>query len=235
MEKTNFSLPTPQMLIKKAKEETIPVSLRVKESTVAIFDNMAKEAGVNRGVMMNTWLDFYAQNQGASNSDNSLDIMISFLNSERYWKSIPTLTSEELIYRIPSLVCNHFYLNGDLTARDLYASYEAKGFDDDVLLAMIDDGDTIYPTDGDPKCDTQDHDNSLYVKLEQWPLVTVLLGEYRKKYERLFPDQEYAITSGMYQKIAQACKKHAKPDSELAAAIKSILLEFVVMQNDKID
>lgn len=233
MKETDFNLPNPQMLIKRAKEETIPVSLRVKESTVAIFDKMAKEAGVNRGAMMNTWLDFYAQSQNPSNEDNSKDIMISFLNSERFWKTTPSLTTEELFYRIPSIKCKGFHLNGTEDARELYAEYksnDAIGSDD--LIACI-DGNEIWPCDGEPNCGNLEPDEEVYldVTLKQWPLVTVLLGEYRKKYERLFPEQEYAITHGMLRKIADVCKMYKEPDGVLATAIKDVLLDYVEKQN----
>ena len=48
MKDSKFNLPTPQMLIGRAKETTIPVSLRVKQSTVDIFDKMAAAAGGNQ-------------------------------------------------------------------------------------------------------------------------------------------------------------------------------------------
>jgi hypothetical protein len=150
------------------------------------------------------------------------------------------MTPEELIYRIPSLVCKRFYLNcAGNNARELYRTYEAKEVSSDTLLAFIDGIDTIDTTDGEPFYEKIDDDgmleNRIYVRLEQWPLIMVLLGEYRKKYEKLFPEQQNAITSSMYRKIAQACVKHANPDRELASAVRDILLEFVVKQNDKVD
>lgn len=228
MNKTDFNLPTPQMLIAKAKEETIPVSLRVKESTVAIFDKMAKEAGVNRGAMMNTWLDFYAQNQSSSNEDNSKNIMISFLNSERFWKTIPSLTPEELCYRMPSLDDDSSFCNVSNDAREIYEIY--KGYPDEFPSVFIDE-DTVEIGE-EPSSNVLKGGTCLHVTAKQWPLVVVLLGEYRKKYKKLFPEQEYAITDGMYAKIAKACKQYENPDSVLATAIKNILLDFVEKQND---
>ncbi|MBQ6461152.1 hypothetical protein IJJ36_01820 [Candidatus Saccharibacteria bacterium] len=232
MKDSNFNLPTPQMLIKKAKEETIPVSLRVKESTVAIFDKMAKEAGVNRGAMMNTWLDFYAQNYTSSSEDNSKDIMISYLNSERFWKVIPSLTPEELIYRLASNKNVEFGEAGDV--HTLLKSYNNKIYDDVMLcIEPLDDGfsDSIYAREEvGLRCD--EDSNDLFVTIEQWPLVSVLLAEYSQKYGKLFPNQSTCITAGMYEKIAKACKQYPKPDSVLATAIKGILLDFVEKQND---
>ena len=232
MEDLEFNLPTPQMLIKKAKEETIPVSLRVKESTVAIFYKMAKEAGVNRGAMMNTWIDFYAQNQTSSTEDNSKDIMISYLNSERFWKVIPSLSSEELIYRLAANKNIEFGEVSDVHA--LLKSYNKKIYDDVmVCIEPLDGGfsDFVYAKEGvGLRCD--EDSNELFVTIEQWPLVSVLLAEYSQKYGKLFPNQSTCITAGMYEKIAKACRQYTKPDAVLATAIKNILLDFVEKQND---
>ena len=231
---SKFNLPTPQMLIKKAKEETIPVSLRVKESTVAVFDKMAKEAGVNRGAMMNTWLDFYAQNQSSSSEDNSKDIMISYLNSPRFWNTIPSLSAEELIFRLGDLI-EFDYLN------DAVVSYEMKK-DYDMLYVEMYNSDIDYyisiGIDSNIRFEKLDHNyDELYVTPEQWPLVSVLLTEYDKKYRRLFPGRHYSLTPSVLKKIADECKKYAKLDNlndagRLATAIKGHLLDYVEKQDD---
>lgn len=231
---SKFNLPTPQMLIKKAKEETIPVSLRVKESTVAVFDKMAKEAGVNRGAMMNTWLDFYAQNQSSSSEDNSKDIMISYLNSPRFWNTIPSLSAEELIFRL-----------GDLEEFDYLAdavySYENKKDYNMLYVEMYNSDIDHYVSvgiDSNIRFEKLDYQSDeLYVTPEQWPLVSVLLTEYDKKYERLFPGRHYSLTPSVLKKIADECKKYAKLDNlndagRLATAIKSHLLDYVEKQDD---
>lgn len=234
MEDSKFNLPTPQMLIKKAKEETIPVSLRVKESTVAVFDKMAKEAGVNRGAMMNTWLDFYAQNQSSSSEDNSKDIMISYLNSPRFWNTIPSLSAEELIFRLGDLI-EFNYLN------DAVDSYKNKK-DYDMLYVEMYESDIDYyirvGIDSNIRFEKSDYQSDeLYVTPEQWPLVSVLLTEYDKKYRRLFPGRHYSLTPSVLKKIADECKKYAKLDNLndagcLATAIKGHLLDYVEKQDD---
>ena len=231
---SKFNLPTPQMLIKKAKEETIPVSLRVKESTVAVFDKMAKEAGVNRGAMMNTWLDFYALNQSSSSEDNSKDIMISYLNSPRFWNTIPSLSAEELIFRLGDLI-EFDYLN------DAVVSYEMKK-DYDMLYVEMYNSDIDYyisiGIDSNIRFEKLDHNyDELYVTPEQWPLVSVLLTEYDKKYRRLFPGRHYSLIPSVLKKITDECKKYAKPDNLnnagcFATAIKSHLLDYVEKQDD---
>ena len=234
MRDSKFNLPTPQMLIKKAKEETIPVSLRVKESTVAVFDKMAKEAGVNRGAMMNTWLDFYAQNQSSSSEDNSKDIMISYLNSPRFWNTIPSLSAEELIFRL-----------GDLEEFDYLAdavySYENKKDYDMLYVEMYNSDIDHYVSvgiDSNIRFEKLDYQSDeLYVTPEQWPLVSVLLTEYDKKYRRLFPGRHYSLTPSVLKKIADECKKYAKLDNLndagcLATAIKDHLLDYVEKQDD---
>ena len=231
---SKFNLPTPQMLIKKAKEETIPVSLRVKESTVAVFDKMAKEAGVNRGAMMNTWLDFYAQNQSSSSEDNSKDIMISYLNSPRFWNTIPSLSAEELIFRLGDLI-EFDYLN------DAVVSYEMKK-DYDMLYVEMYNSDIDYyisiGIDSNIRFEKLDHNyDELYVTPEQWPLVSVLLTEYDKKYRRLFPGRHYSLIPSVLKKITDECKKYTKLDNLndarcFATAIKSHLLDYVEKQDD---
>ena len=231
---SKFNLPTPQMLIKKAKEETIPVSLRVKESTIAVFDKMAKEAGVNRGAMMNTWLDFYALNQSSSSEDNSKDIMISYLNSPRFWYTIPSLSAEELIFRLGDLI-EFDYLN------DAVVSYEMKK-DYDMLYVEMYNSDIDYyisiGIDSNIRFEKLDHNyDELYVTPEQWPLVSVLLTEYDKKYRRLFPGRHYSLIPSVLKKITDECKKYAKLDNLndarcFATAIKSHLLDYVEKQDD---
>ena len=234
MEKSNFTLPTPQMLIKKAKEETIPVSLRVKESTVAIFDKMAKEAGVSRGVMMNTWLDFYAQNQNSSN-DNSKDIMISYLNSERFWKVIPSLDVRELIYRFDTNVIELSEYSNNVNY--LFEDYKEKK-DYDLMYAWLEasnDGsfNIRIAIDSEPKYEDEGPEYGvLYVTVGQWPLVVVLLTEYCKKYKRLFPSQNYIITPTLLEKISDDCNKHKNANGLLATSIKGHLLDFLENQND---
>lgn len=231
---SKFNLPTPQMLIKKAKEETVPVSLRVKESTVAVFDKMAKEAGVNRGAMMNTWLDFYAQNQGSSSEDNSKDIMISYLNSPKFWNTIPSLSSEELIFRLGEL--NEFSsLNDAVNSYEEKKDYDLLYADmyDDVIDHCVQIG--IGPEIGYERVNEQEDD--LNVTPEQWPLVSVLLTEYDKKYRRLFPDKHYGLIPSVLKKIAEECKKYKKLDTVndakcLATAIKNHLLDYVEKQDD---
>lgn len=231
---SKFNLPTPQMLIKKAKEETIPVSLRVKESTVAIFDKMAKEAGVNRGAMMNTWLDFYAQNQSSSSEDNSKDIMISYLNSPRFWNTIPSLSAEELIFRLGDLEEFNYLA-------DAVYSYENKKDYDMLYVEMYNSDIDHYISvgiDSNIRFEKSDYQNDeLYVTPEQWPLVSVLLTEYDKKYKRLFPGRHYSLTPSVLKKIADECKKYAKLDNLndagcLATAIKGHLLDYVEKQGD---
>lgn len=232
MDRPDFNLPTPQMLIKKAKEETIPVSLRVKESTVAIFDKMAKEAGVNRGAMMNTLLDFYAQNQNSSNNNNSKDIMISYLNSERFWKNISSLTPKELIYR--------FKAKGVDTpeAEEANWLYDAYKENDTICLCAFigpESENSIMDeisVDDTIKCIDYDENTNLRVTKDQWPLIVALLNEYDQKYRKVFPEQPFSLTPGLYDKIAEACKKNNKADSKLALAIKNILLDYVEKQND---
>ena len=231
---SKFNLPTPQMLIKKAKEETIPVSLRVKESTIAVFDKMAKEAGVNRGAMMNTWLDFYALNQSSSSEDNSKDIMISYLNSPRFWNTIPSLSAEELIFRLGDLI-EFDYLN------DAVVSYEMKK-DYDMLYVEMYNSDIDYyisiGIDSNIRFEKLDHNyDELYVTPEQWPLVSVLLTEYDKKYRRLFPGRHYSLIPSVLKKITDECKKYTKLDNLndarcFATAIKSHLLDYVEKQDD---
>ena len=228
---SKFNLPTPQMLIKKAKEETIPVSLRVKESTVAVFDKMAKEAGVNRGAMMNTWLDFYAQNQSSSSEDNSKDIMI---NSHRFWNTIPSLSAEELIFRLGDLEEFNYLA-------DAVYSYENKKDYDMLYVEMYNSDIDHYISvgiDSNIRFERSDYQNDeLYVTPEQWPLVSVLLTEYDKKYKRLFPGRHYSLTPSILKKIADECKKYAKLDNLndagcLATAIKGHLLDYVEKQDD---
>ena len=231
---SKFNLPTPQMLIKKAKEETIPVSLRVKESTIAVFDKMAKEAGVNRGAMMNTWLDFYALNQSSSSEDNSKDIMISYLNSPRFWNTIPSLSAEELIFRLGDLIEFN-------SLNDAVDSYEKKKDYDMLYVEMYNSDIDHYISVGIDynirfeKLDYQS--DELYVTPEQWPLVSVLLTEYDKKYRRLFLGRHYSLTPSVLKKIADECKKYAKLDNLndagcLATAIKGHLLDYVEKQDD---
>lgn len=234
MRDSKFNLPTPQMLIKKAKEETIPVSLRVKESTIAVFDKMAKEAGVNRGAMMNTWLDFYAQNQSPSSEDNSKDIMISYLNSPRFWNTIPSLSAEELIFRLGDLIEFN-------SLNDAVDSYEKKK-DYDMLYVEMYNSDIDYyisvGIDSNIRFEKSGYNyDELYVTPEQWPLVSVLLTEYDKKYKRLFPGRHYSLTPSVLKKIADECKKYAKIDNLndagcLATAIKGHLLDYVEKQDD---
>lgn len=230
---SKFNLPTPQMLIKKAKEETIPVSLRVKESTVAIFDKMAKEAGVNRGAMMNTWLDFYAQNQGSA-EDNSKDIMISYLNSPRFWDTISGLSAEELIFRLGEL----YEFTSLNEAVDCYEKRE----DYDLLYVDMYDGEIDHyiriGIDSNIRFEKLDEQgDELYVTPEQWPLVSVLLTEYDKKYRRLFPDQHYNLIPSVLKKIVETCKKYKRINNVveagcLATEIKNHLLDFVEKQDD---
>ena len=232
MEDSNINLPTPQMLIKKAREETIPVSLRVKEGTVAIFDKMAKEAGVNRGAMMNTWLDYYAQNYSSSNKDNSKDIMISYLNSERFWKTISNLTSREQIYRLASNKRVELCEAYDVHA--LLDYYIGKDLENTFIGIMPQDEESLDYIHASNKieCDSNSYNTDLYVSFEQWPLITVLLSEYSQKYKKLFPEQVVSITPDMFEKVAQVCKQHKKPDEALAIEIKNILLDYVEKQND---
>lgn len=234
MGESNFNLPTPQMLIKKAKEETVPVSLRVKERTVAIFDKMAKEAGVNRGAMMNTWLDFYAQNQSSSSEDNSKDIMISYLNSPRFWNTIPSLSAEELIFRLGDLIEFN-------SLNDAVDSYEKKKDYDLLYVDMHDDDIDHYirvGIDSNIRFEKlDDQGDELYVTPEQWPLVSVLLTEYDKKYRRLFPGRHYSLIPSVLKKITDECKKYAKLDNLndagcFATAIKGHLLDYVEKQDD---
>ena len=231
MEESNFNLPTPQMLIKKAKEETIPVSLRVKESTVAIFDKMAKEAGVNRGAMMNTWLDFYAQSQSSSSEDNSKDIMVSYLNSPRFWNTIPSLSTEELIFRLGKL--DEFVdLNRAVN------SYEEKKDYDLLYVDMYDshiDHFIRIGIDTDVRFEKLDEQgDELYVTPKQWPLVSVLLTEYDKKYRRLFPNQHYSLIPSVLKKIVEECKKfeNSNDTGGFATAIKGHLLDYVEKHDD---
>lgn len=231
MDRPDFNLPTPQMLIKKAKEETIPVSLRVKESTVAIFDKMAKEAGVNRGAMMNTLLDFYAQNQNTSNNGNSKSIMISYLNSERFWKTIPSLSPEELIYR--------FKAKGVDTPEAEEANYLYDAYKENDKLSLVAFIGTDYTGSMDEiRVDEKNvfSDSGEFRVLEVaknlWPLVVTLLNEYDLKYRKLFPEQPFSITPKMYEKVAEECKNHSEPDSAFAIAIRNILLDYVEKQND---
>ena len=235
MKDSKFNLPTPQMLIGRAKETTIPVSLRVKQSTVDIFDKMAAAAGVNRGTMMNTLLDFYAQNQPTS-ENNAKETMLNYLKSERFWRLLPKLSSEELIFKIVNMGVELPELD---SATSLLEAYNTK--DKDSLLALIDTNDnsdrfvdTIAVSDTIGCRKGRDY-TELYVTLEQWPLVVVLLSEYNQKHLKLFPDQEFAMTPATFEKIAEACESNVKnsySNMNLALDIKNILLDFVETQND---
>lgn len=236
MKKDNFSLPTPQMLIKKAKEETIPVSLRVKESTLAVFNKMAEDAGIKVGSMINTWLDFYAQNYANSSDDVSKEVMVQYLkkNAEKLLK----MDDEELIYHIcrdgipDPMVYDWEFVN---YVADAYNDKD-EDFDANIYTSFWNNNwqyDFDLSINAGKKCEYSDDSGGFYitVKREQWPLVAALIFDYMKKYKKEHPDARFAITKNDIKKIFAAVNG-IEDKKTLANGITKTLVEFVEAQDE---
>ena len=228
-----MNLPTPAELVKQVREETMPLSLRVKESTYVAFDKMAQDAGVKIGTMVNSLLDYYARNYYGDGANVPKDVMAQYLNSEKFWKALSELSSEELIYRlnVKGLV---WPLMDDFDSAHQVAQAYKKNYDFWICPEIPNDVPFDIRIGEEIKCydDGADEHYFLDVTREQWPLVSVMIVEYGRKYKKLFPESIAYMTPRMLQKIAEKCKKYQKADGVLATQIKNVLLEFVEAQDD---
>jgi len=223
-----MNLPKKAQLIKMAREETISVSLRVKESTYVVFKKMADEAGVKLGTMINTLLDFYAQNNAKQSGAVAKDVMANYLNSERFWREAAAENSEDLIYRLNNRGMVYPLMENFENTSDVVKTYKAKQYEDIWICPEI-ANDVWFDIHIADKAyyEECDDEHLLYVTAEQWPLVSVLIMEYGRKYHKLFPESPTYMTPGMLADIAKSCAKNKKANSTLAAAIKNVLLSWV--------
>lgn len=79
MKEGNFKMPSPADLAKK--DETVNISLRIKQSAVDIFNMLAEKQGSKPGTMMISLIEAYADSYKQKDAENvSVDIMKTYLN-----------------------------------------------------------------------------------------------------------------------------------------------------------
>lgn len=200
---------------------------------------MAKEAGVKTGSMINTWLDFYAQNYASSSKDASKEIMIRYI--EKMAEKLGKLDDEELLMQLNSkgLVwpLSDYYENvPDFVSAYMNEKY-GRDYDWDGCIVPEFKNDYVVNIQVNIVSEYEEHDYNeigLYVTSELWPLVSAMIVEYGRKYEKVFPENTFCFTPKMAKEIADiAYAGKDKTKEELAKEFSKVLIDFVEKSLDE--
>lgn len=189
-----INLPTPQELAKKARDITVPLSLRVKENTLAVLDGLAEASGIKTGSLINSLLDTYAENY-RNGYAQTLPIR-NYL--EKTALKFANLGNESLIIKVANnrrweegagVLCETW--DGDFDVKDALYEYE-KGAEDGSLYYAINSGLSydIVCSHKSKKVDLKNHRDvgaigEMCVPKEKWPLVVAMVDAYINRLEKM--------------------------------------------------
>lgn len=236
-------LPDINQLKTVAASATVPLSLRVKESTKALFDIEAEKAHLSTNALINTLLDTYADRCIASTmTERESKMQILRRHLETTAKKASSLDSETLLREIIELYHPMALFEGvnsastDMLIRDCAMWSEGRlthFFErehpyfftmDGVVTAVHLKKPASIEVEYDDLIDTPCID--CYIRIDYWIALMAILMAYENKLVELFPDQTAYLGEQVYRIIAQ-CANVANDRAEFAqltaqAIIKSL-------------
>ena len=235
--RTNLS--SLDMIARAAKETTIPVSLRVKEKTHAVFSYYAKQYGTTVGSIINELLDEYvSMNESIDYQDVQLD---DYIRSKA--RKLSQCSNDELLTKIiQSGLLDNYKENPGALIVDIREMCKEKvdrnrrNGSDDGLSPRVNLGDlyntSIIASHEDEasveEIGEEKSSNVLYIPAAKWTLATAILISYAKKYKTLYgyskEKQPFLIDIRTLKGIVSATDK--KKPIEMASQIAKSLEKF---------
>lgn len=226
LEKPN--LPTPQQLAKRAKDATVPLSLRVSEETLATFDGLAEQLGLKTGTLINSLLDSYAEiyRDGAT-------LPISKYLSKRASK-LASEDDDSLLIKL----YNHRNLDNTGVLMEL-----SDNLDLEWLLEAFHQGsdEVYYAINGAIHCDLNCSAKSKTARLElaaagdisqltipqsKWALVVAVVDAYLTRLEQLHQVPDAVVSPQLLTDLTEAINS-TSDCPVLATKIATLLANFV--------
>lgn len=240
-------LPGLKDLARKSRDETIPVSLRVKERTYAVFSATAEQYGTTAGSMINRLIDAYAEKHSDSNSENL--IVKNYIL--RFAAKIANFNEMELAMLLSSYVSEVHFKKG------LYRREDANKLIED-LAAIARSRRTTVPEDAELPDITlsgyfaptiramygkearfyKDFDGQWYfveVPAKKWLLTANIFNAYDKKRNRVYDDPEtFMIEEAVWEKIVKIINE-TDDTNLLARGIASELIKHGSVDGENLD
>ena len=208
------NLPNLKDLARKSREETIPVSLRVKERTYAVFSGLAEQYNTTAGAMINRLIDIYADK---NNETDSEDLIVKNYIL-RFASKIANCNEMELAMLLSDYASEVHFKKSTYHKEDAKALVEA-------LAAIARSRRTTLPEDADLPDITlsgyfaptiramygkearfyKDFDGQWYfveIPAKKWLLVANIFNAYDKKRNRVYDDAEtFMIEEAVWERI----------------------------------
>ena len=230
-------LPSLDILARSAKESTIPVSLRVKEKTHAVFSYYAKQHNTTVGSLINELLnDYVSRIEGIDYNDIILDEYI-----DKKAVKLSRSNDDELLTRIiQSGLLDNYKENPGAFFRDIREmakpetnnNYENSS--DDGLYPRVVLGDSLNTMivanfDKEASLDYDDESYILAIPAKKWVLATAILVSYTKKYISLYgraKDKPLILIDPRTLEGIIAAINKKKTNEEMASQIAKCLEDF---------
>ena len=252
MKRENFILPSPADLVKK--EATVNISLRVKQSTVDIFDMLAKQNQTKTGTMMISLLDMYADNYRKENQDDSKTLVSEVAKTyiNKIADKVGKLDNSKIILKI----CQDASLLDEIREYSDYEDMNAgiiEAIIDDYKHGKVEEFENLTSLFGSMGCYTLDlclikddeeirleagdhikgdvYEDFLYLPADKWLITTYMLWCYKNKAYDIFQNYEILLTEEMGHKIFELAKK-TKDRAIYAKKLSKILIDFIEEQSD---
>lgn len=241
-------LPSVNELKTLATSTTVPLSLRIKESTKALFDVEAQKTGCSINTLINTLLDTYAERyikENISQQESKKQILQRCLETaakKAGTLDLGTLLQETIdTYHPEALFENQI---GDADQEDLirdciawangrptrFFKYDAPYFYtvDGVVTA------TGLPETARIKTTLNELENlttvDCYLRIDYWIELMAILQAYEAKFKELYPDRLAYLGEQTYRIIAQFANTISDRADFAQLVAQAILKSFEIQQ-----
>lgn len=221
----NKGLPTPEELARRAQEQTVPVSLRVKESVYAILNDYAKQYNTTFGALVSELLNAYIRqyNDRISNEIDLNDAIVDNYISKKAVK-LTKLNESELIFGMMQDAAVTNYNEEDSAGDEEFPTIGLHDCFDTRIIAAGEKAEFQSTFDSAHKNTYQ-----LFVPAKKWALVSAILHAYAKKFTRLYncadPKSTFLIDEKTLKEIANIINKNSS-SLDMAKKIANKLTDF---------
>lgn len=260
MEKRFNRLPTIDELAERGKGTTVTMSLRVKESTRAFFDEQARrvqggvagegeEKRITASALINSLLDSYAENYAFLTRDvqeqramekmrRSLENMVGVIRRvddetllRRVMRDSESEDLRDNLVDMLDVYCVPEEACADFTLVKQGGAVEGA----EALRYLFDDADMIVCSarlagPKGAKCVEEDRWRTVALRPDKWIVVVAMTDCFVRKLHRLCPDSEASLGVSMMQKLAELAAE-TDDREELAKKLAEFYTDYTEQLN----